>query len=37
LWNHAVKLAGEDKSIAMPKHSPVRTPEGDAWVKSLEK
>lgn len=36
LWTHAKSLAeNSDGSVISPKHSPVRTPEGAAWVQKV--
>ena len=34
VYNHAVTLANT-QGITMPKHSPVRTPDGAAWAASV--
>lgn len=35
MWNYAKSLSSSDKSISTPKHSPVRTSEGDSWANSV--
>ena len=35
MYNHAKELHSSNKEIPMPVHSASRTPEGDAWARSV--
>ena len=35
MWNHAQQLAASNQDISTPKHSPVRTADGQAWSESV--